>query len=59
MEQLTLIALIIGYLVTLAWGLKEAYYEQAKSKHLQKSNRELHRENQYYKEKLENYYSIK
>jgi hypothetical protein len=59
MEQLTLIALIIGYLATLAWSLKEAFYEQAKSRHLQESNRELHRENQYYKEKLENYYSIK
>lgn len=59
MEQIAIITLIAGYLAMLAWALKEAYYESARCKHLLESNRELHMENKYYREKLDNYYNTK
>lgn len=47
MEHITIILLIICYLVTLAWALKEAYHEKMRADHLAMSNRELHAENDY------------
>lgn len=49
MEYLAIAIIIIGYLATMAYCLKEAIYEKNRADHLARSNRELHAENQYYR----------
>ena len=48
-QYASLIIIILGYLLSLGWALKEAYYQQQRNNHLVESSRELHRENQYYR----------
>jgi hypothetical protein len=43
---------ILGYLLSLGWALKEAHYQTQRNNYLVKSNRELQSENQYYRTKI-------
>lgn len=43
---------ILSYLLSLGWALKEAHYQTQRNNYLVESNRQLHNENQYYRTKI-------
>lgn len=43
------VLVILGYLISLSLALKFAHYEAERNRKLLRSNRELHSENQYFR----------
>jgi hypothetical protein len=54
MDILGFILLSISYLALLSYFYKQAYYERKRGNYLAQSNRDLHAENRYYRERYPN-----
>lgn len=54
MDIIGFVLLSISYLALLSYFYKQAYFERMRANYLAKSNKDLHAENKYYRERYPN-----